>query len=110
MTGYASSAEGVRPGYPRIGVVRPELARTRRRNQSAVRLLRRLAVLRAEWADQKVTAPPVRLPERRTGPGVRLFRGARRQVGQGGFESCGEAGLKFWALDWELIEARQRSN
>lgn len=110
MTGYASSAEGVRQRYPRNGAVRPEWARTRRRNQSAVQLLRRLAVLRAEWADQKVTDPPACLPARKTRPGVRLFLRGRRQAGQGGFENRGEAGLKFWALDWELIEARQRGH
>lgn len=120
-------SDGDRLSHTRVTrpIVRRQ-SRFRRRQQSAVRLLHQLAAIRLQWSDQCLLErlPPhhggsphlaaIRNGEPRNAD-FRLHRSLnrstpparqlRRHRGQ-----TGEAGLKLWALDWELIEERHRGN
>ncbi|MFZ4985046.1 MAG: hypothetical protein ACOYLF_06255 [Blastocatellia bacterium] len=93
---------------PRRRELREIRQRTRTAEYRALRLGRQIWRLRAEWRAQN--SPP---------PGLRGVVGRRggEKIGAdqddcgllpGGF--MGEAGLKLWALDWELIERRIRES
>ena len=103
------------------------LSRLGRRQQFALRLLRHLAAIRLEWSDRRLLEVLPPLPDGlanrshirqgntrnakfslRRSVDNRSSLASRQSLGYSG--QAAEAGLKLWALDWELIERRHRGN
>jgi len=88
-------------------------AEARRREKFGVKrglwLENRIKRLRREWKLQNVQSRvPLRLGWRRGGTDEELFGRTLACPNQYFGGEGGETGLKFWALDWELIERRVR--